>query len=414
MKQIMLNLQGILTDNRPFFELIQFLSPNHFHPQEVPDSLWDQIHIYSESMHVTPLLFYRLKKYSKILPPKEIYEQLRLRYLVNAAKNFHLETKLKQVLEALEKENIPVIPLKGIILANTVYENPAMREMNDIDILVRWEDIKISIIVLESLGYRASAPYHFDDESMLYDHHSPVFINESGTMLELHWNITDAFNVSPEGLNLGKLFWEQAQKGTFLGETAYLLPPSVLIFHCAIHLSIQHAFNFGMREIYDIEELYLKYSHCIDWKQLMKRSDNLGLLRPLMISLTLTDLLTGTEIIKDLNKIGFFCNIPENYLNFAIHQFTVSKTSENIPFRLVQTNATPIALLNSFKKRILLSPKTMQIKYKLPEGSFRIYLCYPYRFFNLLYRFAPGIIMEKLFFSRKAYDKDFWKWLYRG
>ena len=383
----MVQLQDLLKDNKPYLDLIQLLSPDHFHPREIPSYKWDQILFYSESMHVTPLLFYKLKKYSEILPPNAIYEQLRRKYLANGAKNFRLTTELGRILIALEQKNIPVISLKGIILANTVYENPAMRRMSDIDVMVKWKDIKHSIAILNSLGYRETASYHFDDESMQYDHHSPEFIHESGTIFELHWNITDAYNVSPRGLDLGEHFWKYAKKGTFLGASSYLLPPSVLIFHCAIHLSIQHAFHFGIREIYDIEELYRKYSDCIDWNQLLMISNDLGLVRPLMLSLALTDLLTGTAIINEINQKGFFYDIPEHYLNFALNQLIIPGTSKNISFRLAQTNPTSLALLNSFKKRIFLSAETMRIKYKLPKDSFKIYLCYPYRFFNLLYYF---------------------------
>jgi hypothetical protein len=62
---------------------------------------------------------------------------------------------LRRVLSVLGSASIPVMPLKGVLFAYLLYENPADRLRGDIDLLVREEDFSRAISALSIDGFEA-------------------------------------------------------------------------------------------------------------------------------------------------------------------------------------------------------------------------------------------------------------------
>jgi len=75
----------------------------------------------------------------------------------NAARNLILLKHTKDILRVLRQENIPVIVLKGIALVETVYPHIGMREIADIDLLVKEKDLLVISKKLTELNYKFKA-----------------------------------------------------------------------------------------------------------------------------------------------------------------------------------------------------------------------------------------------------------------
>ena len=85
------------------------------------------------------------------------------------------------ICDALEKAQIPFLPLKGLILRDW-YPEPWMRTSSDIDILVKREDLEFAAgIVSDKLGYQKEK-----EES-----HDISFYSPAGIHLELHFNLIE-------------------------------------------------------------------------------------------------------------------------------------------------------------------------------------------------------------------------------
>jgi len=104
---------------------------------------------------ISPLIYHRLQKVviSKNNIPKDVIEELKKDYYLSATKNTLIFKELGKLLEACNKVGLQVIVLKGAALAETVYENLALRPMSDIDLLVRKEDLLSLDKQLKTLGY---------------------------------------------------------------------------------------------------------------------------------------------------------------------------------------------------------------------------------------------------------------------
>ena len=82
-------------------------------------------------------------------------EQLHHAYRYNAVNALLLTTELEKILAALEENEIPVIPYKGVTLGERLYGDAALRESGDIDIIVhRQRCDRDAKHILLSLEYR--------------------------------------------------------------------------------------------------------------------------------------------------------------------------------------------------------------------------------------------------------------------
>ena len=104
--------------------------------------------------------------------------------------------------------------------------------------------------------------------------------------------------------------------------------------------------------------------------------------------------------------------IPDRYLIAAVGEIALGGKSKNVSLRIAQTNPGLLVLIRSTVKRVFLSPETMEIKYQVPADSLRIYLCYPYRLFDLVTRLGPNLVREYWSLSKKKGTQPFWEWMY--
>src|SRR6185295_17941604 len=101
-------------------------------------------------------------------------------YLDNLARNLLLFDAAHAVLDAA-----PVLPLKGLVLANTVYSDVAARPMSDLDVAVLPRDLDTTIRILSDLGWRRV----FAEQARYSPRHGHdvAFTNDHGHVLELHY-----------------------------------------------------------------------------------------------------------------------------------------------------------------------------------------------------------------------------------
>ncbi len=162
----------------------------------------------------------------------------------NAVKRDAVQQMERSAVEAdLEKENIPYLPLKGMIM-KSLYPQPHFRTMGDLDFLVRMGDFKTAKKIIIEHGYKPAinAEHHLEFEK------PPIMIIELHKML-----------IADKGL--GREFFKNVlSRCTVVSGTKCRLQMSDEDFyvHLMLHL-INHYINggTGLRSFMDIY-LYLK------------------------------------------------------------------------------------------------------------------------------------------------------------
>ncbi len=118
------------------------------------DAEWNALLPLALAHGVGPLLFANLRE--RVLPV-QARDQLRHVYLSNSFRNEKLLAEQQRILDAFSKKSLAAWPLKGPHLSQTLYGDPAVRQVADLDLLIRPEDLAACDELLHSFGYTRQA-----------------------------------------------------------------------------------------------------------------------------------------------------------------------------------------------------------------------------------------------------------------
>jgi hypothetical protein len=177
-------------------------------------------------------------------------------------RNIVLSAELGKVLAAFDEAGIPVITLKGTVLAEVLYGNPALRSVADMDVLVHAADMPRARRLLAELGYqRLDMPPGWEHPF----HENPYYkAGRFPLIIELHWDLDDRRLVTtPE-----EQIWRRAERLELEGVSTLVLSPEDRLLFLSDHLSKQG--NQLLKFLADVAELLRKYEHSLDWDYVMQ------------------------------------------------------------------------------------------------------------------------------------------------
>ncbi|MGB0561188.1 MAG: nucleotidyltransferase domain-containing protein [Spirulinaceae cyanobacterium] len=128
-------------------------SPEQSSPEHFTELDWGAIVDLAHQNGVVSLLYHSLRTHEQAVP-EEVQTQLHQAFHHQLRQNFRLVAALRQLLPQFEQAQIPVLPIKGPILAKSLYGNFALRRMRDLDLLVHPQDAWRVHALLWQQGYR--------------------------------------------------------------------------------------------------------------------------------------------------------------------------------------------------------------------------------------------------------------------
>ena len=114
-------------------------------------------------------------------PPAVVAEELQSAFYSSAVRHDRLRAALAEIADAFARSDLRLIVLKGLSLAERLYPDSACRPMEDIDILVRPEDLPSASRLILSLGYS-------DKTFGIEDYRNP----ETGIVVDLHTELLNS------------------------------------------------------------------------------------------------------------------------------------------------------------------------------------------------------------------------------
>lgn len=350
---------------------------------------WENILAQARAHSVSSLLAWQLdSSASDLWIPENIHQELRRQSMAKAGMNLLLYHELGDLLKSMWEDDIPVIVLKGVHLAEIVYPNIALRPIGDIDLLVDESDlIPCSEILIDS-GYLPSRRFVLQKEVGRHLH-IPPFAKPGGAAVELHWNVVPPD--SPINIDLGEL-WARALPVKIAGAPALSLSPEDLLLELCLHF-YQHEFRLGLRHLYDIVETTVFYGEDMDWVQIVAHASQWNAGKPTYLALHLArELLNAPippEILEALQPSDFTPEID------ALARERVLSPASNPPLH------TDLARLQGeqplgVKARSILNilfpyPEYVARKYSLSPGTKRVYFYYLVRFKDLLVQYGAQL-----------------------
>jgi len=254
--------------------------------QALTDEQWDTIAVSAIALGLAPLLHDQLDRLDLTLPPSAL-AKLAVTRQAHAKRNEAIARQLAELLTAFAGHNIDVLVLKGAYLAPTAYPEPALRPMNDIDLLFRAEDLAQIGPVLEGLGYCGR---HKDAEHGpgITKHLStyrrrgkdgltpnPYLSAGSDRMVEPHGSLEESWFGFTVDITPG--VWQRARPLTLYGQPAYRLSTPDLLLHLAVHATFHVIMGTSVfLQLYDIKQVVASRADKIDWLQLMTLARSAG------------------------------------------------------------------------------------------------------------------------------------------
>lgn len=102
-----------------------------------------------------PLAFTRLMEAGlKSSIPRPLFIRLAAAQVAADGLSRRLLAERDRILEVFKEEKLSALPLKGCALADTLYGDPSLRPMGDLDLLLKEEEFDRAVRLLLKLGYR--------------------------------------------------------------------------------------------------------------------------------------------------------------------------------------------------------------------------------------------------------------------
>ncbi|HST10227.1 MAG TPA: nucleotidyltransferase family protein [Terriglobales bacterium] len=253
---------------------------------------WPRLFRLAEHHGVTPLIYQALQNCTLPAPPAML-DELRNRYERNTRKNLQFTAELFRILDCLDKNSIPTIPMKGPVLAETVYRDLALRDFSDLDVLVRRKDVLKAKAALGVLGYAANTQLsEAEERAYLATGYEYTFDGPAGrNLLEIQWDILPRFYAVDFDCDA---FFERSQTVTLCGRAVRSLSVEDLLLTLCVHAA-KHAW-VRLHWLRDIAGALESHPHPIDWADFQRRARELGISRMVGVSLMLAHRLLDANV----------------------------------------------------------------------------------------------------------------------
>lgn len=250
---------------------------------------WDYIIAKSLQERVTTTMYTSLIAFGHggSIPPSAL-KSLEFGNQLNRARNHWIFEDTSRFVAALDREGIRSVLLKGVALANYVYNGPDMRIMTDADVLVEKEAANDAREILLELDYR---PVEHDPPP---NHHLVPFLTPNNVLIEVHWDLVP----HPHPFKLGHpSFWPRTQNVDFAGTPSEILAAEDFLCHVIVHGSFQHAFRPALRLAADVTALLHKFGRDLSAEGIRKRAKELSVWPYVAAVLYLVASLAGKSIL---------------------------------------------------------------------------------------------------------------------
>jgi hypothetical protein len=219
---------------------------------------WERLLEQADRHGMEPLLCWYLERCPDVVPAA-VLGRLRDRLHAGAANSLKLAAELGRLVALFDQAGIEVVPFKGPAIAWSLYESPALRQMSDLDLLVRPADAQRAVDLLVANGCRSEGG---TDLRFLRSARELHFASPADVALDLHWAMAPAHFC--HALDVER-FWSRLVTVSVAGRSIRTLAPEDLLVFLCVH-GAKH-FWCSLRWLCDLARLIERVP--LDWDGLM-------------------------------------------------------------------------------------------------------------------------------------------------
>ena len=279
--------------------------------------------------------------------PQPVLDELQKHYYRSLSKNTVLYDYAKIIISKWNDLGIRAIILKGIFLADSVYEDIAIRQLSDIDILVPVQDAEKCAAILLEMGFVYDNSLVKSDfmKQTKDNKHLPMLV-KNGIGIEIHTSlfITDSiFHIPiPD-------FYQHSKQFIVADFPVLAFEANYQLLHICMHLD-EHFVDANIHFIAYVDILWFvqKYKEAIDWSAFDEMCASYNCVSNVYVHLYLCHKYLKAPIPESIiEKAKSYCE-PYKEVFFVNHlqcnnQFAVKKRNRNI---------TELKKVKGFRKKI--------------------------------------------------------------
>ena len=282
---------------------------------------------------VTSLLYWHVNAICRDAVPQAILQRLHSHFLKSAKSNLFFTAELLRIIDLFDKNGIKAIPFKGPVLGITLYEDPALREFVDLDVLVQKGNVFRALRLLPALGYRRIPEYSPAVEAGIlkwgYNYHLG---KENGqSFIELHWNVMPVYFGLPLSTDR---WWERAESVTVQARAVCNLSAEDLLMALSAH-GCRHMWG-SLAWIGDLARLFNRHPE-VNWDSVFKEYSHPDLQRMIFLGAIVAHDLLGaalpSEIIQRARQDSVAAELARKVQEGLFHQ---GGNAERLRLKLLQ------------------------------------------------------------------------------
>jgi hypothetical protein len=232
--------------------------------------------------------------------PDAIQTELKRAYQATALMNQRASDELVGLLHRLGDAGIPAMPLKGVALANSLFEDSASRACTDIDLLVPPSEVGHTLEIIRAAGYSdVFSEDFFRQLDLRHGRHYSFERKFSGysSLIELHWQVVQ--HSSRDAAAVTDL-WYEARRSNFFGAPARQLSPEWQFLYLCIHAA-DHQWR-GLKWLVDVHQTCISQSP--EWHRVKEKARRFGLEPAVCQTLAACSLLLGTPLPEIYSSVS--------------------------------------------------------------------------------------------------------------
>jgi hypothetical protein len=172
--------------------LLRLLLPKSDDPDWLPlEWNWQSFARACDHHHVAALAFCRLTAIQRKTIPPGLSAYLRQRFYETSANNYRLAKELVCITDLLQEHHIPALAYKGPAVAMIAYGDLALRQYQDIDLLIRSKDVGNAVGLLTRRGFETE-PFSCQPDNakqVSRNHLIELAAPHKSYYIDLHWNL---------------------------------------------------------------------------------------------------------------------------------------------------------------------------------------------------------------------------------
>ncbi len=245
---------------------------------------WNRLVALAERHLVVARLYKHLNDLAFDRVPLIVMDDLRCNFEKNVLRNLGLIGELRRLIRLFKDNGILLIPLRGPVFSQLIYQDVGIRRSEDLDILILKEDFARVQVLLRSAEYEPRIRCNSVQERLLLkcgferQFESAAF---GEAEVDLHWDIMSAaylrVSIVPDLVN-------NSSDICLLGENVCILSAEDLLFVSCIHAA-SHLW-LSLDVISDVAEIIYRYPR-LNWDLLWEQVQKTKGQRALFVSLLL-------------------------------------------------------------------------------------------------------------------------------